>query len=444
MKSTRKERISWYLYDWANSAFYTTVITVFLGPYLTGITKNAADADGFVSLFGISIFAGSYFAYMVSFSVLLQLIFLPVVAAIADYSRRKKLMLGIFAYLGAFSTMGLYFLDDSNYQFGGFLFVLANLSFGASVVIYNSFLNDIAEEDQRDNVSSVGWALGYLGGGIVLALNLALFSNAENLGITEGMAVRISLCSAGAWWALFTIFPVINLKIRGNIEIIPRKESLFTVGFKQLAGTFKNALNYPRTLIFLGAFLLYNEGVQTVIALSSQFGQEELGLGLDTLTTAILMVQFIAFFGAFAFKYLARAINSKNAILISIVIWSGTLVYAYGFLDDKTGFFILAGAIALVLGGIQALSRSLYSLVIPKGKEAEYYSFYEITDRGTSWIGPLLFGLALQMTQSYRIAILSLVIFFILGFVILIFLNIPKAIRAAGNKVPETFKKISF
>ena len=444
MKSTRKERISWYLYDWANSAFYTTVITVFLGPYLTGITKNAADADGFVSLFGISIFAGSYFAFMVSFSVLLQLIFLPIVAAIADYSRRKKLMLGIFAYLGAFSTMGLYFLDDTNYQFGGFLFVLANLSFGASVVIYNSFLNDIAEEDQRDNVSSIGWALGYLGGGIVLALNLALFSNAESLGISEGMAVRISLCSAGAWWALFTIFPMINLKIRGNIEVVPRKESLITVGFKQLAGTFKNALNYPRTLIFLGAFLLYNEGVQTVIALSSQFGQEELGLGLDTLTTAILMVQFIAFFGALAFNYLARAINSKNAILISIVIWAGTLVYAYGFLDDKTGFFILAGAIALVLGGIQALSRSLYSLVIPKGKEAEYFSFYEITDRGTSWIGPLLFGLALQMTQSYRIAILSLVVFFVLGFVILLFINIPKAIRAAGNKVPETFKKFNF
>lgn len=433
MKANRSERIGWYFYDWANSAFYTTVVTVFLGPYLTTITKNAADAEGFVHIFGMPIFHGSFYSYVVSISVLLQVIVLPIAGAIADYTNRKKLLLGIFAYTGSFSTMGLYFLQGDNYLLGGLLFILANISFGASVVIYNSFLNDIAAEDERDSVSSVGWAFGYLGGGIVLAANLFMYSSAEKLGIDSGMAVRISLCSAGAWWGLFTLMPMLTLKTRQNIRHITEEKKLLSIGFTQFFRTLKGAAKYPQTLLFLLAYLLYNDGVQTVIVVSSQFGSEELGLDMSVLTTVILMVQFVAFGGSLIFNYLAKVFNTKKAIIISILIWMAALLYAFGFLHDQTGFYILGGVIGLVLGGIQALSRSLFSRLIPPGKEAEYFGVYEISERGTSWIGPLLFGLTLQLSGSYRLAILSLVLFFAFGLFFLIKLNVNKGVKEAAG-----------
>ncbi len=433
MQSTRKERIGWYFYDWANSAFYTTVVTVFLGPYLTTITGAAADVTGFIHPLGIPVRAGSFFPYVVSLSVVLQVVFLPIFGAIADYSNRKKSLLGFFAYLGAFATMGLYFLDGTNYLFGGLLFIIANLSFGISAVMYNSFLNEIAAPEKRDAVSSIGWGIGYLGGGVLLALNLVLYSQTDSLGIDVGHAVRISLCSAGLWWALFTIMPMLTLKVRQPIKRLPEGSGYVSFGFRQFIRTLKEARKYPQTLLFLLAFLLYNDGVQTVIVVASQFGQEELGLSITTLTTVILMVQFVAFIGAMLFNYIAKITDAKRAILLSIIIWTAVLFYAYFLLKTETDFYILAVFIALVLGGTQALSRSLFSKLIPYGKEAEYFSVYEISEKGTSWIGPLVFGLALQLTDSYRIAIFSLIIFFVLGFVLLLKVNVQKAREMTGN-----------
>jgi UMF1 family MFS transporter len=189
-------------------------------------------------------------------------------------------------------------------------------------------------------------------------------------------------------------------------------------------------------LLFVVAYLFYNDGIQTVITLSSEFGQEELKLPLSTLTTVILMVQFVAFFGSLLFNYVAKAIGSKQAIVVSLLIWTGCLIYAYGFLQTALHFFILAAVIGIVLGGSQALSRSVYSLMIPRGQEAEYFSLYEVSERGTSWLGPLLFDLSLQLTGSYRIAIVSLVIFFILGLVLLLRVDVRKAAIEAGNQPP--------
>jgi len=217
----RREQIGWYFYDWANSAFYTTVITVFLGPYLTTVTQNAADPSGFVYPFGIKVGAGSFFPYMVSLSVLLQVVLLPVLGAIADYSRLKKQMMVFFAYAGAFATMGLYFLEGEKYLLGGGLFVLANLSNGAALVLYNALLPDVASPDRRDAVSSNGFALGYLGGGLLLALNLGLYVNHEPLGLSAGQAVRISLFSAGAWWALFTVIPMVTIRQKQAVRGLP-------------------------------------------------------------------------------------------------------------------------------------------------------------------------------------------------------------------------------
>jgi MFS transporter, UMF1 family len=435
---SRREQIGWYFYDWANSAFSTTVVTVFLGPYLTSITRSAADASGMVYPLGIPVAAGAYFAYLVSLSVLLQVLFLPILGAIADYTHLKKRLMGLFAYIGAFATMGLYFAQGTAYQLAGALFVLANLSFGASIVFYNAFLPEIAAPDRRDAVSSQGWALGYLGGGLLLVVNLLLYNSAEQFGVSSLDAARISMTSAGLWWAIFTIIPLVALRTRAPARALPSGERYLTIGFRQLAETFRGARRYPQTLLFLGAYLIYNDGIQTVIALASQFGAEELKLEQSTLIQAILLVQFVAFFGALAFGWVAVRVGSKRAILGSLVIWTGVVLFAYAFIQpgQPAQFFVLAAVIALVLGGSQALSRSVFSLMIPPGREAEYFSMYEISERGTSWMGPLVFGIALQATGSYRVALVLLIIFFVVGGALLTRVNIRQAAIEAGNAAP--------
>lgn len=434
---SRREQVGWYFYDWSNSAFSTTVVSVFLGPYLTAITEAAADANGFVYPLGIPVAADSFFPYMVSLSVILQVFFLPVLGAIADYTHLKKRLLAIFAYMGAFATMGMYFLQGSNYLLGGGLFLIANLSFDAAVVFYNAYLPDLSGPDDRDKVSSQGWAMGYLGGGLLLLLNLIFVQFlADDLGLSTGQAVRISLASAGVWWALFTIIPLQRLIVRESRSKLPPGQNYISVGFRQLGHTLRKLPSYPQTLLFLIAYLLYNDGIQTVIAMSAQFGSEEMGMKTSSLIQLILMVQFVAFFGALGFGYLARWIGTKRAVILSLVLWTGVTLYAWRILESEAQFFVLGAVIGIVMGGSQALSRSLFSQMIPDGQEAEYFSLYEVSERGTSWMGPLVFGLALQFTGSYRIAILSIAIFFVLGLALLFFVNIRKAIIEAGNTPP--------
>jgi MFS transporter, UMF1 family len=431
----RRELYGWYVYDWANSAFYTTVVTVFLGPYLTQVTETAAGGpEGYVYPLGIKVLAGSFFGYVISLSVLCQMIFLPLLGAISDYSHMKKQLLGFFAYLGSFATMGLYFLEGDRYLLGGVLFLIANFSVGASIVFYNAFLPEIAEPERRDAVSSIGYAWGYLGGGLMLAANLFLFANASSYGISTAHAVRISLMSSGAWWAIFTLVPMATLRQRQSVKSLPEGEGYLTAGFTQLKHTLKGLPRYPQTMLFLLAYLLYNDGIQTIIAMAATFGDKELGLDISTLTQVVLLVQFVAFFGATIFNFVAKFVGTKRAIIISLIIWTATVIYAYSALRTARDFFIMGAVIGIVLGGSQALSRSLYSLMIPKGKEAEYFSLYEVSDKGTSWLGPFIFALTLQMTLSYRVAILSLVTFFILGLGLLFFVNVRKAMIEAGNE----------
>jgi len=416
------------------SAFTTTVITVFIGPYLTNITK-AASVNGFVSVFGLPIFAGSFVPYTIALSVILQIFLLPYIGAISDTSEKKHFLFFLTSFTGAISTMILYFVDGNAYLFGGSLLLLSNLAFGASIVVYNSYLNDISDEDDRDNISSKGYAFGYLGGGLLLAINLALVMNAEKFGINLSQAVRISLCSAGVWWAIFSIIPIVKFKsirIAGNKNNIKSKSTL-----SNLFKTIQDSSKYPNTLLFILAYIFYNDGVQAVIVVSSQFGQEALNLSIATLTSVILMVQFVAFGGAYIFASLANRIGTKKSLITSIIIWILAILYAYLFLNSELGFYILGAVIGLVLGGTQALSRSLFSLLIPKGKEAEYFGLYEISERGTSWIGPLLFGISLQFTASYKFAILSLALLFVVGFILLIRIDFPKAIQSVGNKLPK-------
>lgn len=435
MTGTRREQRAWYVYDFANSAFASTVITLFLGPYLTALAKAAAGPDGRVHPFGIPVEPRSWWGYMVALSVLTQVMVLPLMGTIADLSPNKKRLLALCAYTGAAATMAMFTLQGSAYLQGGALFLLANLAFGASIVVYNSFLPEIAAPEDRDNVSSKGWGFGYLGGGLMLALNLALFSNAEKLGWSEGFAVRVSLASAGVWWALFTIVPLLGLRNRPPSRRPKRSEGL-TNGFRQLWRTLRDMRRYPQTLTFLIAYLIYNDAVQAVIALSGQFGSDELKIPMGTLTLAILMVQFLAFAGALLFNVVARRTGAKRAIAISLIIWTGVILAIYVTVRTTAEFFIMAAVVALVLGGTQALSRSLFSQMIPRGREGEYFSLYEISDKGTSWLAPLVFGLALQNTGSYRLAILSLLVFFLAGLFVLLRVDVRRAAQEAGNDAP--------
>ncbi|MEU6227863.1 MFS transporter [Streptomyces sp. NPDC047042] len=434
----RREQRGWYFYDWACSVYSTSVLTVFLGPYLTSVAEEAADADGFVHPLGIPVRAGSFFAYSVSLSIIVAVLVMPVVGAAADRTGRKKPLLGAAAYVGATATTGLFFLGGDRYLLGGLLLIVANAALSVSMMLYNSYLPQIATVEERDAVSSRGWAFGYAAGSLVLVVNLVLYTAHDSFGLSEGMAVRICLASAGLWWGAFTLVPLRRLRDRrAASEGGPAKEAT-SPGLRQLAATVRDMRRHPLTLAFLLAYLVYNDGIQTVISQASVYGSEELGLGQSTLIGAVLLVQVLAVAGALGMGRLARVYGAKRTILGSLVAWTVTLAAGY-FLPAgaPVWFFVLAAGIGLVLGGSQALSRSLFSHLVPPGKEAEYFSAYEMSDRGMSWLGPLLFGITYQLTGSYRDAIISLVAFFVIGFALLARVPVRRAIRDAGNPVPE-------
>ena len=435
----RREQRGWYFYDWACSVYSTSVLTVFLGPYLTSVAEAAADADGFVHPLGIPVRAGSFFAYSVSLSVVVAVLVMPLVGAAADRTGRKKPLLAAAAYTGAAATTAMFLLDGDRYLLGGLLLVVANAAQSVAMMLYNSYLPQIAPPEERDAVSSRGWAFGYAAGSLMLVVNLALYLGHETFGVSEGMAVRICLASAGLWWGVFALVPLLRLRDRGPSTEKTGGQRGTTTGFRQLAATLRDMRRHPLTLAFLLAYLVYNDGIQTVITQASVYGSKELGLSQSTLIGAVLLVQVLAVAGALTMGRLARVYGAKRTILGSLVAWTLTLAAGY-FLPAgaPVWFFVLAAGIGLVLGGSQALSRSLFSHLVPPGKEAEYFSAYEMSDRGMSWLGPLLFGLTYQLTGSYRDAIISLVAFFVIGFILLARVPVRRAISDAGNPVPPT------
>jgi UMF1 family MFS transporter len=481
----RREIFGWTMYDWANSAFSTTVGTVFLGPYVTAIAEEASKTNGgFLMLAGIPIKFDSLFAYAVSASVLLQVTILPVLGALADYSHLRKQLLMFFTAVGALATFSMFFIGPTGYWLGTALFIIANVCFGAAIVFYNAYLPSIASEDQRDRVSASGFAMGYLGGGLLLLLNLLLYLFGPRLGLTGTLVARLSLASAGVWWLGFSLITFRRLRTRHAVRPLPPGESYFTIGFTQLGRLmqvptslvatlmllpllvpvlillhvpvwlallpalgpiailviflWRKSRELPEAVKFLVAYLLYNDGIQTVIAVSAIFAAQELGMAATNRILVILMIQFVAFVGAYGFAYLARGLGARNAIILSLVVWSVVVIYAYagmqstaivlGMEQRELEFWLLAFVVALVLGGSQALSRSLFAQMIPRDQEAEFFSFYEISERGTSWLGTFIFGVVNQQFGSLRLGILSLIFFFVVGLALLPAVNVARAI----------------
>ena len=443
---TREQR-SWYWYDWANSAYVTTTATVLMSPYLTSVAKEAACpgiGDGVdcltnLSVLGLPVAPGALWSYTVTFATVLSAFVLIFIGAIADRSPRPMWLFGGFAWAGALAASLMFFVAGTNWQLGSALVVVAGLCLGASLVIYDSILCRIANENERDRVSSKGWAFGYLGGGLLLALNFGLDSFHEKLGLDRSMSTRISILSAGLWWAGFTLIPFLGLRhIRGTV-VAPIDRSAGVVGgsLAQLRSTFRDLKLYPQTLLFLVAYLFFNDGIQTVIGSSSLYGSEELKFELTTVLGVFLFVQFVAFFGARLFGRMAARIGAWRTVLYGVGLWTVVVIVAFFVPERQLAIFLVLGfMIGIVLGGTQALSRSLYSQLIPRGREAEFFSLYQAMERGTSWFGTAVFGVTYQFTHSYRWAIVVLIAFFALGGLLLSRVDMRRGIHEAGNPVP--------
>ncbi|MCW2865866.1 MAG: transporter [Marmoricola sp.] len=442
----RRQQKAWNWYDWANSAYYTTVLSVLFAPYMITVASRAAGCaagadvcNRTVSLLGLHIAAGSLPFYLTSFATVSSAFVLPVVGAFVDRSRHKKRQMAYFAWAGAACASLLFLMKDDQWQVGAFAVVASSILAGCSLISYYAILVDIATEEERDRVSSAGWAFGYLGGGVLLLLNLVVVLAPGLLGVDKELAVRLSLLSAAVWWAGFTIIPFVRLRDHEPRAVEPASGGVLQRSFGQLFVTLRDMRNYPVTLTFLLAYLFYNDGIQTVLYAASTYGEKQLGFGTEVLIATILVIQFVAFGGALLFGRLAARHGAYRLILWGTFAWM-VIVVAALFLPRGQVLLFLAVAVAIgvVMGGTQALSRSFFSLLIPRGREGEYFSLYNAAERGTSWFGTLLFGVVFQLSGSYRPAIAALVVFFVLGAFFLLRLDPERGIREAGNAVPST------
>jgi UMF1 family MFS transporter len=433
------------LYDVANSAFVTTVVTAVGGPFLTALAEDAAGPDDRISVLLLQPRAASVFAYAVSLSVLLQVLALPVLGALADRPVAKRRLLVASTAVGSLATVALALTPSGTVLPGLAAFVVANVAYGAAILAYNAYLGDVAELPDRHRVSALGFAAGYAGGALVLAVSLALVTAAEPLGITRGTAVRLAIGLSAVWWAALGAVAVRRLDAVRELPgwdptpVTDRLRTQVVESLRHLRGSLTALRALPGTARFLIAFLLFNDAIQAVVALSAVVLEEELfvakGLPRDDATPfllqLVLLIQVIAVFGAGVSGRLAERFGAKRTLLATLAVWIAIVVYAVAALDSTTAAYALGVAIAIVLGGSQAIARSLFSSMVPARRQASFFGFYELAERGTAWVGTLLFAIVLDITGSYRGALLSLLVLFVSGGALLAATDTDRAIAAA-------------
>lgn len=423
----RRELFGWQMYDWAVSAYTTTVTTALLGPYLLDLAEKT---DG-VRLGGLRIAPASFYPFAVAAAAIIEVVLLPMLGAVADHTPHKKRLMMSLAYLGSAMLAGLFAVTTSTVVLGGALFVVASVALGASTVIYNSYLPEIAPPEARDRLSATGYAWGYLGGGLWLACNFALIAVMSD----TALAVRISLGGTGLWCAFFFwLYPGRRLQRRPPARSKPAGTGWVSFSLRSVWRVLvEMRRDHPQTFRYLIAYLLFTDGLLTVIAVATSFAADELDASKETLLALVLMIQIVAIGGAVAVGRLAEVFGAKRCLMAMLGVWVVLVVYAFAFLRTITQLWVLGVLLALVLGGTGSLSRSLYAQLIPRSREAEYFGFYEITATGTSWLGPALFGLANQVLGSQRDAILSLVILFVAGLAVLVPVQVARGMRDAGQ-----------
>ena len=429
MKNDRKTIFGWCMYDWANSAYITTAAVALLPDYFA---RAVVGEDG-INLFGMNVSATTLWGFMLGTAAFLVFLFAPVLGAIADFSSAKKRFLTGFAYMGSLFATMLYFCESGNVGLTVLLFICSQVCFVAANVFYDAFLPQIASEDKLDAVSARGYAFGYVGGSLQFAVALGLVAMHETVGISITMAARIGMAMTGIWWAGWTLLTMKYLKeVKTPYELPeayrnqPKVLAYLALGIRRTISTAKRVGRFKHLTLFLIAYMIYNDGIHTVTSMATIYGTEELKLPTTALMVTLLLVQVVAIGGALIFSRLASRIGAKRSVMFALVLWSGVVTYGY-FIHTTTEFFVLGMIVGIVLGGTQALSRSLYGSMIPEGASAEFYGFYSVFSKFSSIWGPVTFGLIRQITGSARLAIISLMIFFIVGLILLGFVDEEKA-----------------
>ncbi|WP_081755974.1 MFS transporter [Paucisalibacillus sp. EB02] len=420
MKKDKKTQLSWALYDFGNSAFATTMLAAILPIFYSSVAANNID-DGL---------ATSYWGYANSIAVLIVAILAPILGAIADFSAAKKKFLRFFAFMGMIASVSLAFTGEGDYIFVALLFIVGSIGFSGANIFYDAFLPEIADEDDIDKVSSKGFALGYVGGGILLLINVVMILKPAMFGLDVIGAMKVSFAMVGIWWLIFSI-PLLKNIHDEKKEPVKRDKAYIAIGFSRIGNTFREIKQFKQLLLFLFAFWLFNDGISTIIRMATIYGTE-IGIGQNDLIVALLITQFVGIPSTFFFGWLAGKITPKKALMITLFVYLGIVILGY-FMNSALHFYLLATIVGFVQGGAQALSRSIYGRMVPANKKGEFYGFYGISSKFSAVFGPFLFGFVGQLTGNSRYGILSLIFFFIAGIIILSFVNVQKGVEAAKN-----------
>ena len=430
MKSDKKNEVfAWYMYDWANSAFATTVIAALLPIYFATVI---VPSDGWIFRFcgiELSTNATTLWAFLAGAAALFVFITAPILGAIADISESKKRFLMAFCFGGSLFTTLLFFSRSGDVWMTMIFFFIANTCFISANIFYDAFLPHIASRKDIDQVSGRGYAYGYLGGGLQFLICIILIIAHNYIGIEKAMAVRISLLFSGVWWAGFSIITLVGLREHGSgkaslqqFQSNNKSWSYLRFGFTRTWRTVLNVKRHRNLAIFLIAFMFYNDGIHTVIRMAAIYGKDELGLKNETLMGTLLLVQFIGISGALLFSKISKSFGTKRTLIFILFLWLGILCYAY-IINSAIDFWILGIAVGFVLGGSQSLSRSFYGAMIPSNESAEFFGFFSVFAKFSAIWGPFVFGIIRQITGTSRLAILSLVGFFIIGIILLCFVK---------------------
>ncbi|WP_370539332.1 MFS transporter [Algoriphagus sp. AK58] len=413
------------MYDWANSV-YSLVITSTIFPVYYNIVTKGVDGSDLVNFFGFEVVNTVLYSYSISFSFFVIALISPLLSGIADASGRKLGFMKFFAYLGSLSCIGLFFFDGSNLEFGILCSVFASIGYAGSIVFYNAYLPEIASEEEYDFLSARGFALGYIGSVILLVFNLLTIQFPEWFGFPEGsFSARLSFLITGIWWAAFSQIPFRFLPKNPFKKSIHK--GLLSKGYKEIRSVLNQVKTRPVMSRFLASFFFYSMGVQTVMYLAASFGDKELGLPGDQLILTVLIIQFVAIGGSYLFAFVSGKFGNKISLMIMVLIWIGICGAAY-YVYSVYEFYALAFVVGMVMGGIQSLSRSTYSKLIPEETtdHASYFSFYDVTEKLAIVLGTFTYGAIEQWTGSMRNSAVSLGIFFLVGLGFLVLVTIPK------------------
>jgi UMF1 family MFS transporter len=417
----RPELRAWALYDWANSAFWATVVLIFPIYFI-----KVASAGEPVAV------ATTRYATATTIAMTIVALISPVLGAIADFAGIKKKMLGTFLAIGVTATGSMYLIHHGEWRLAALLYILGNIGVSGTQAFYDSLLPHVARDDEVDRVSSAGYALGYLGSGILMAVNLLMIQKPHLFGIADApTAMRLSFVSVAVWWLVFSIplFRTVPEPPRRLEADESGRQNPLAVGFTRLVETLRELRRYRQAFLLLLAFLVYNDGINTIIRMASAYGTE-LGLSQGALIGSLLIVQFVGIPFAFLFGVLAGKIGAKRGILLALGVYVVISVAAY-YMKTALHYFLLCMTVGMVMGGAQALSRSLFSTMIPRHKSSEFFGFFGVFDKFAGIFGPALFGAVIAATGSGRKAIVTLVVFFVVGGAMLLFVDVDEGQRVA-------------